>query len=261
MASRGNYPSYIWDWELKPSLGPLFMLRDAVSNINRTRDRIPGAPFAVQFNRTMYLTATDPRDKVYGILGICSWGDKRKYALDLEPDDLDWRGPLEPDYSKPAKRVFARAVVEMIMMGLEFTYNYLPLETPHNPSGLGQPSWVPDLTHPLRQLDHPSHPFYLCPSKRAISESRDKLGHRLPWVSFSSDAKILYAGGLPLGEVIAWMQWPDRHVGISEAFEILRVQINRSIFDIPSGTGDVDVRRDVHLWLAQAAWDALLPPM
>lgn len=254
LAGREDYPSNIWDWELEPQLGRLSMLDDTIADINHTRVTMFKATFPSQFKRTMYLTATDARDKVYAILGICNWA--RSFPPDdIDKDVLDWQRPLEPDYSQSTENVFARAAVELIMNGLDLTYNYLPLEETH----LNLPSWVPDLTQPLRHLKQPLHPYYLCPPQQVIRDNIDKLHRGLPWAYFSPNARVLYAGGLPLGRIIHSMQLVEAK---TTTYDYLTPQAWEDLHDgerftVPYVYNGISLRRTIK---REIVLDALLPP-
>lgn len=70
--------------------------------------------FATQLIRTLHRSASDPRDKVYGILGISTFTGV----------------PLKPDYTKPTHQVFTEAVAAIILDArFDFSYS-TPIQTP-----------------------------------------------------------------------------------------------------------------------------------
>ena len=89
--------------------------------------------FDLQLWRTLHLSSTDPRDKVYSILGISGFSGMR----------------IRPDYTKPVHMVFSEAAASLLREGKLSFYLYAPL----HPSREGHdwhrlphlPSWVPDL--------------------------------------------------------------------------------------------------------------------
>jgi hypothetical protein len=92
-------------------------------------------PFNSQLYRTLHLTASDPRDKIYSILGISTFSGP----------------PIRPDYSKSVQMVFAEAVVTLLHEAQWDIYMHAPLqplrlwlEIEHDVLP-GLPSWVPDL--------------------------------------------------------------------------------------------------------------------
>jgi hypothetical protein len=91
------------------------------------------AHFSSQLCRTVHLSATDPRDKVFSILGISRFSSK----------------PIMPDYTKSAQRVFSEAASAVLSMKKLDIYFHAPLHPLRD--GLTSeplprlPSWVPDL--------------------------------------------------------------------------------------------------------------------
>jgi hypothetical protein len=115
-----------------------------LGNIKRTLD----TSLSDRLNDTTSLLASDPRDKVYGLLNIC------KSARDhLE---------IKPDYTKSVQRVFAEATFAMLLQdfcpygffALQPQYSVAPRRTVIPTRMTGLPSWVLDLTIGTKQ------PFY-----------------------------------------------------------------------------------------------------
>jgi hypothetical protein len=94
--------------------------------------------------RTLRLEASDPRDKVYGVLGIS------KLAK-----------PLNPDYTLSAKVVFARAVATMVQENEVRFYIDTPLQIREIETSEFSPdelSWVPDFAAWSRSLSDQQFP-------------------------------------------------------------------------------------------------------
>lgn len=80
-----------------------------VQNLADLRNAGPLAKFSERFVRTMYLQASEPRDKVYGLLGFSSWHDLA----------------ISPDYTKSAERVLAEAAAVIMEQDL---YSYIAFQ-------------------------------------------------------------------------------------------------------------------------------------
>jgi hypothetical protein len=115
-----------------------------LGNIKRTLD----TSLSDRLGDTTSLLASDPRDKVYGLLNIC------KSARDhLE---------IKPDYTKSVQRVFAEATFAMLLkdfcpygfFALQPQYSDAPRRTMIPTRMTGLPSWVLDLTIGTKE------PFY-----------------------------------------------------------------------------------------------------
>jgi hypothetical protein len=106
---------------------------EAAARVEKAKSR---TPFADQLFRTAHLSATDSRDKVFGILGIATFT----------------RNTIRADYTKQPHEVFSEAAAVLVQQKRLDLYLHLPLQPPRGQvSSLGLPSWVPDLqirTHP-----------------------------------------------------------------------------------------------------------------
>ncbi|KAK3386641.1 heterokaryon incompatibility protein-domain-containing protein [Podospora didyma] len=82
--------------------------------------------------KTRFNDATDPRDKVYALLGLIENSDS---------DPVD----LIPDYNRPPKDVFTDVAMRLISnnRSLIVILNHELGKTALNDTGLGMPSWVP----------------------------------------------------------------------------------------------------------------------
>ncbi|KAF2820717.1 hypothetical protein CC86DRAFT_397899 [Ophiobolus disseminans] len=116
----------------KVDLGTRSELVDAtirVAKINCPRH------FPAQLCRTLHLSATDPRDKVFSIVGISEFLGTA----------------IKPDYTKSVQRVFSEAMCSVIQHEYVAIYLYAPL---HSLQGIcldhlpGLPSWIPDFRIP-----------------------------------------------------------------------------------------------------------------
>ncbi len=109
----------------------------SVLEINRIRDfRQQGGcdDLPTVLRQTLYFDSTDPRDKVFAILGITR-------------DGLNWR--FRPDYQTPVEDIYTQSVVRMLrtqqVLKTRRILNFLHLAGigwPRNIDSL--PSWVPD---------------------------------------------------------------------------------------------------------------------
>ncbi|KAF2033013.1 hypothetical protein EK21DRAFT_109465 [Setomelanomma holmii] len=92
--------------------------------------------FAAQLCRAVGLSATDPRDKVYSILGISGFSGKG----------------ILPDYTASTTTVFSQAVAAVLQDQKLAIYYFAPLQLRREDYPLkslnGLPSWVPDLRIP-----------------------------------------------------------------------------------------------------------------
>lgn len=117
----------------------------------------PVESFSSQLHRTLHLSTTDPRDKIYGILGISAFGTSR----------------IDPDYNKSPGRVYTEAMALLLSQGVISTYWHSPLRNSKGTRILEKltdlPSWVPDF---------------------CINESTDELIERCYLVSSLLDKKL-----------------------------------------------------------------------
>lgn len=96
----------------------------AVHNIRR--DHSPSLPLSnleSLLRRTMTFQSTDPRDKVFALLGIAQEED---------------RSAIVPDYSKSLKTVYADLAIYLISKNINIIY--LNTDSPYH----SLPSWIPD---------------------------------------------------------------------------------------------------------------------
>lgn len=103
----------------------------------------------VLLHLTSSFRSTDPRDKVFALLGL-TWAGR-------DPDN--WPGELAPDYARPVQDVYAAATKYCIQQtnSLSVLSQYTPnkMRRPLPPDS-SFPSWVPrwDLADPTRRISH-----------------------------------------------------------------------------------------------------------
>lgn len=124
--------------------------------------------FVSQLCRTLHLTASDPRDKVYGILGISTFSGL----------------PIRPNYAKSVQTVFAEAAASLLNEGQWSVYMHIPLQ-PWQAMKYdvlpGLPSWVPNLTIEgagFTQRPRPTEPqevSYIFPTRPSSTTSSYEL--------------------------------------------------------------------------------------
>lgn len=114
-----------------------FKAMDSVTRLGRIRT-FHTASLTLQVHRTASSRATDPKDKVFGLLGICAFAPGQTVVV--------------PDYTKSIQEVFTEATISMLQEGDNLPYSLLPLLPPRNPKRdslyqalPGLPSWVLDL--------------------------------------------------------------------------------------------------------------------
>jgi hypothetical protein len=95
--------------------------------------KLPSAAgFYSQLYRTLHLSTTDPRDKIFGILGISTFDTSR----------------IEPDYGKSSGRIYTETVALLLSQTHTSIYWHVPLRSPKGSYFLDTlpdlPSWVPD---------------------------------------------------------------------------------------------------------------------
>jgi hypothetical protein len=149
--------------------------------------------FAQRFSNRRSFKSTDPRDQVYGLLGIC-----------------DFRGrPIVADYAKTVQQVYAEAAgvimqedfylyVKMHLWGLDGASCHL---------GVGSPTWTSDLSRRLGTFSQ----RYRRPTTINVVPPNFDLRHALevvynacskaPVVSFPDDYSVLHTVGRCLGKV------------------------------------------------------------
>lgn len=180
-----------------------------IVTFNRLRISGPKSSLEARLNDSMLQTATDPRDHVYGILGISDVGQ-----------DL-----LAPDYGSSVQTVYTKTAAVLLeyyspafycTFPLRHRSNGGPTHTVQNP---GLPSWVPDFYagatweiyktkddkqwSPTMLLRTPN----MAPILRPFVGNVDRSKH--PCIAkFSKDYKTMFAVGKALG-TITWASVPE----------------------------------------------------
>lgn len=160
--------------------------------------------FTEQFFLTSHLSATDLRDKVFGILAISIFRDKA----------------ILPDYTKPVDKVFSEAAAVLLQQDAVALYIQAPLYPLHeDPTMLSipdLPSWVPDFRIAARaytddckfssvfnstSIKNECHPDIVL--GRPLRFLLEEISARVPFphVSVSVDCTRITVPGLPIGIV------------------------------------------------------------
>ncbi|KAH7079908.1 heterokaryon incompatibility protein-domain-containing protein [Paraphoma chrysanthemicola] len=209
-------------------------LTEAMAKVTQAKTDVH---FASQLCRTVHLSASDPRDKVFSILGISGFSGER----------------IMPDYTKSVQRVFSEAMAVMLQDEKLEIYCYAPLQPSHRHHvpgrSSGLPSWVPDLRnpggaylkdvtswtygtsnrdeayhHPRKIIDWGCHAW-------PISTNEERLGSMCAELPFppaiiSADFTKLHVPGLVLGTVNITSGWSfyDIEVPQSDRDQLDRVR-------------------------------------
>ncbi|KAJ4985742.1 heterokaryon incompatibility protein [Stagonosporopsis vannaccii] len=151
----------------------------------------------LQIYRSAPAQATDPRDKVFGLLGICAFTPNQMH--------------VSPDYTKSTSRVFAEATISMLQEGENLPYGLLPLQPPrilHDGSLYQQlpdlPTWALDLniSSQAPELHGQNGPYWLIPTRAVHPGALLCHTNHIPdRVQVSDDFKCLRIVGLHLGTI------------------------------------------------------------
>lgn len=178
----------------------------AIDSIKPARHSALPFPHAVL--HTEERQASDPRDKVFALLGMCQkWWDK----ISLTPGEA----PLTADYQKDTATVYAEAMVVILKHGFRYGYPRLPLRIPNQRKISGLPSWVPDLSicrqfvmvaecHLSDAIDAtPFDPSPFRPGARVLRREMRKAPACHQAMQLSGTSKVLHAQGVMMGTVVA----------------------------------------------------------
>lgn len=154
--------------------------RDFIKSLVSLKDP---TEFPLLLRATCRMDATEPRDKVFGILGLAKFIGK----------------PVLADYNKTKRQVYSEAFAAVIRDGLEWSYSMWSVSGSRKK---GLPSWVPDLSYDSADSHHIKPPY------RAIVDALQSSFRGVPLATFSDDYQILYAGGVELGRVHIAFQQP-----------------------------------------------------
>jgi len=160
----------------------------ALSQIRQQRQR--QGLFSCLF-KSRYAMATDPRDKVYGLLGLCKPRASTQITL---------------DYNCSVQQVFAEATVASVIETSSLAYLRYPPHTPQDVASTpGMPSWVMDFGRLASGNSHQQQDYSLGYDEDTFSDIRWDLtarrnnGSRL--VRMSEDHQKLHANGRYIGTV------------------------------------------------------------
>lgn len=181
-----------------PRMFSFMQTMDQVRRLGRVR-AFRTTSLNLQIYRSAPALATDPRDKVFGLLGICGF--------------TPGQAVVAPDYTKSIQRVFAEATTSMLQEGDNLPYGLLPLQPPRIiPEGSlyqrlpGLPTWVLDLniSSQVPGLCGQNGPYWLIPNRAvhpgALLRGTNHISNR---VRVSDDFKRLHTYGVHLGTIVA----------------------------------------------------------
>lgn len=170
----------------------LLGLSERIEYLFEVRRHGRNTDFALQLFRTGPFEATDPRDKIFGVLGISSFCDET----------------IVPDYTKLTKQVYCEAMAMVLRESFASTYTLLPLLPlpTRTQASIILPSWVCDFTLCNKcvhlQDRNPHVPTNLCPSPEYIDTLLAKASNLTSIVKFP-DLHTLHTAGLLLGTISA----------------------------------------------------------
>ncbi|XPS79688.1 hypothetical protein M3J09_011662 [Ascochyta lentis] len=154
------------------------------------------ADITTQVMWTQYAEATNPCDRVFGLLGIC---------------EFDRGHAITPDYTRTAPQVFHQLTAYWILVERGIPYDFLPLHpTRHSspPSSVGSkvPSWVIDLNLSFKErgmkLTHRyNQPFNFSPFGLRTSDLISRTNGIAPIMDLSDDRTTLLTVGMYIGTV------------------------------------------------------------
>jgi hypothetical protein len=158
------------------------------------------------------MSASDPRDLIYGLLGIVDEKESRN---------------IEIDYSKPVARVYIDFTKRMILDSERL--DILAEVNNVDPNMDGLPSWVPDLSKPIggHTVLQPVHSAYWDASKPTTAH-----------YSFPGEDNVLVMEGLNIGCIrqIRTSSYSSSDVDLERTFEIFFDWLDM----IDSTSGDLD---------------------
>jgi hypothetical protein len=135
-----------------------------------------------QLAATLGRKASDPRDRVYALLGITSFADEE---------------PLVPNYGLPIEGVYTQAISRIIRHEFIYGYPFYPLLSDHNRPP-NWPSWVPDLSG-----SHPNTgPHGLVPQSLVMDLVHERSPDLGPLATYSNNDRVMTTLAAPLGRVV-----------------------------------------------------------
>jgi hypothetical protein len=170
---------------------------------------------------SQHAVATDPRDKIFGILGIAKSRNIKS---------------IRTDYSRTVQQVLTEAIVACILDGSAFTYFDFALNPPQGLTKISDmASWVIDFT--LHSRPYGSKKCFEGPTTdnthtlNSVEETVLDRERRLRSVRVSADCRVLYTHGIYVGTIRASQSYP-----FDLAYDILR-NIVGDVFMIQSSSG------------------------
>ncbi|KAF2995209.1 hypothetical protein E8E13_001376 [Curvularia kusanoi] len=181
-----------------PRVTAFMQSMERMRRLGRVR-AVPTTSLNLQVFRSAPALATDARDKVFGLLGICAFSPGQ------------WA--ITPDYTKSMTRVFTEATISMLQEPQNIPYGLMPLQPPIRASGRlwyqrlpDLPSWVLDLNLSCHVNDQYCEmgPYWMIP-ERAVYPGKflSKTSHIPDRVTIDQDFKYLRTPGLHLGTIVA----------------------------------------------------------
>lgn len=168
--------------------------------------------FPYILSKLVHLEATDPIDKIYGLLGLCEFRET----------------PIVPDYTLHASQVYAQAMAAIITdpySGFVHGFPQWPvgISLSHQ-SKIGVPSWVPDFSkgsfwvETERQIMGLSQLRRLC-DRHAILDAIQATARCFPFVRFTDKYRTMCAGGVEIGTVCD--SWFLRNLNADELYDMV----------------------------------------
>ena len=118
-----------------------------MKNLELNRALSHNGSFSTRLSRSPNFLAADPRDLVFGLLGMTKF-DNRQYQI-------------LPDYTESIRQVFAKATAPALQENVAIIYDRLPLRLPFREECqplLDLPSWTLDLRiSPQRSVQETAH--------------------------------------------------------------------------------------------------------
>jgi hypothetical protein len=188
----------------------LIMAKTRVSKLGTMRTYLCCATLLDSLWATADFQASDPRDKVYGLLGL-----KRTWIYALG---------LKPDYNKPVQEVFIETLSLLVQKCPAAMYLTFPLHIPRNDHTdtcsimTGLPSWTMDLTITSQRLGNVSaivsHPMRFVDDARFSSIMSEATITKLNAITRISPEHTLRTVGIYIGTIVETWQDPSIHVDL-----------------------------------------------
>lgn len=169
-----------WIWHRLISIGELWEHRHALSGLWPS---LPTPSLHALVELFLGNQVTDPRDRIYGMLGM------------VRPESqFGWDNPLQADYTKSIEDVY-RSAFEWSLKDSQKLAMLDHCDAPATNKIYGFPTWIPDLTKGPKKCPLPR--FDLLPS-RSVGSLMSLFGDQF---AFSINAKTLSVRGLIFDQV------------------------------------------------------------